>query len=329
MNFSASSCTSSTLSSSSSSLSSSYENETKEKIICCFKDYVLSTCYNECTENTCVNARSPPKRCPHVCKPNRCVCKQGLYRNECGECVEKDKCKKVCEPKPALLCTGENEMMVGCFDESKARVCPQKSCAYSNYGFQGHSQPKNLCILNKCECMAGYLRNKCGKCVPERECNKKCSVKCEDPCSGPNEVRVKYYRESEARTCKNYLMPPKYKDRKERVQYNICDCREGHRRDGCGRCVPKAQCYSQVPCKCTNPCADPNEEWQFGNDCLIRTCKNLFELPLKLCINTGYYSCDCSGTKDLWRNEDGECVPRDKCPPPPPPPPETPTEITT
>lgn len=254
--------------------------------------------------------RNPPKNFKHECQPNRCVCKKGLYLNEYNECVIRERCKKMNEPKDFIRCTGENEVVIGCYDESKARVCPCGNSTKRNV-FPKKYKSRNQCILNKCDCVDDFLRNICGKCIPEKKCHEKCTVNINDPCSGPNEVRVKFYQECKARKCSN-LNSMKCTGEAAKIQRNVCECDNGYWRDGCDQCVPESQC--SIPCKCTNPCVDPNEEWQFGNKCMERTCQNMWELPRKLCLAKGYYKCDCSGVRDLWR-DGNKCVPRDQCPP--------------
>lgn len=283
-------------------------------MICCFKDEIYTHYHNKCYENTCANVRNPPKYCTKSKHQRHCVCRKHLYRNEHDECVPIEQCRNVSEPREFLRCPGQNEELIGCYDEANARICPEKGCSKQDNIFRKPPKSSHKCILNKCDCIEGFLRNIYGNCVPEKDCHNKYKVKASDPCPGLNEVRVKHIKKCDIQKCAN-LRHKKRKCRGDgaRYLYNICICAKGYWRDDCGRCIPKNQCH--VPCKCTNPSTDPNKDYQFGNDCLARTCENLWLLPLKLCLNTGYYRWECSAKRDLWENEEKECVPRDKCPP--------------
>lgn len=298
--------------------SASQSGSSNDQQVCCFKDTVFTSSYNVCTENTCANLKNPPENCPKD-ESNACVCREGLYRNECNECVMKEECSKNCTRPTKLQCTGQFEMLYGCLDPTQARVCPTTRCSKPRdflLKYAKRSNQSGLCALNTCDCIDGYLRNKCGQCVPANECGRKSCIGKFTPCSEPNEVRVKKYRKCTARTCKNLKSPMKCKGKAARVRKNMCDCKIGYRRNKCGKCVPETECNDNVPCVCTNPCLEqgPTREWQCLNECNRPTCKNYYELPAKRCSSECTYVCSCSGTQNLWFNGT-VCVRGDRCPP--------------
>lgn len=286
--------------------------------ICCSKDTVVSPCFNPCKENTCANLKnSSSSICLKDCVLNVCVCKGGLFRNECNECVPEQDCTKPCALPKLLECTGQFETLYGCLDPTQARVCLTSRCSKPRdfllkYALQ--SNQKGLCAPNTCDCIDGYLRNKCGQCVPANECGRKCCVGKLTPCSGPNEVRRKKLRKCKERTCKNLQFPMKCKGRAGRVRKNVCDCKKGYWRNECGKCVTKDKCNDNSPCVCTNSCVGEGREMQCFNRCMSSTCKNYYELPHKSCPKDCNYVCACSKRLNMWYNGTA-CVPGDQCPP--------------
>lgn len=283
--------------------------------VCCFENMEVTSCYKTCAENTCVNLLNPPKQCTSNCTKNVCVCRDGLYRNGCNECVTQDQCSTSCGRFQPQQCTGKHEMIRGCFDPTKSKVCPEvKFSKPRDIFFKPKPFQPGLCVLSVCDCIDGYLRNKCGECVAPSECGKKCCIgKCSQ-CTGPNEIRVKHFRKCTARTCKNLKSPLKCEGKAGRVRINVCDCKIGYRRDNCGRCVPEDQCNSTAPCFCTDPCSPVGSEWLCLNECNRRNCRNYYELKTKTCEPDCLYGCFCSATLDQWWNGTA-CVPGDQCPP--------------
>lgn len=232
-------------------------------------------------------------------------------------------CDKPCSLRP-IQCNGQNEKLVGCFDPLKARICrnarpsQDPSCPADSpfqleldkkFDWSDDRSSKDMCILNVCDCVPGYSRNKCGICVKDTECDRPCRPALCFPCSDPNEIRYKRLRECEVRSCAN-LERANDCTKTERMFRNQCDCKDGYARDDCGRCVPELECHNQRPCQCTNPCKKNNEEWRCVNTCTEYTCSNAY--VQKLCISDSCsYKCDC--VEGLWRNKDGECVLKKKC----------------
>lgn len=228
---------------------------------------VVSNHYRWCDENTCDNLLNPPQNCTIDCfDKDICVCKKGLYRNQCNKCVTAAECRTNCSLYEPIVCTGDNEELDPCFDPTTAKVCPHVRCSNPRDLFLRAAKRKQpgLCALTICDCKDGFLRNKCGKCVPEAECSRKCTIRESDPCRGPNEVRItKYYKRRYSRSCSN-------KKERRRIKKSVCVCAEGTVRDPCGQCIPETWLNVKAPsCLVTNPCQNVpinDLEWQ----CLVK-----------------------------------------------------------
>lgn len=164
--------------------------------VCPLPNFEPTTCYNECSEHTCANLRkeqSGPVICTKECQvsggPNgNCVCAGNLYRNDCNVCVEKEHCNT--NTTMPCKCNQPFEEMkyvsyrLGCRlpnhcnkwkscerRSHKRRHCNGKSCKRS----EKCKRPKHCrCRRERryrqvCSCQAGYIRNRCGVCVPPIE----------------------------------------------------------------------------------------------------------------------------------------------------------------
>lgn len=280
--------------------------------VCCLARQVVSPCYKYCTENTCENLLNPPQICNVTCEYNNCVCADGFYRNECNECVTADQCRHQCTFSKPLTCPGANEKVNGCFDPTEAKVCENvERSELRDIFFKSKGSQPGLCALNVCDCIDGYLRNRCGQCVKAVDCRKKCCARKNDPCSQPNEFRV-------TRHCKQWRSSNSCKtsSRSRRSKGN-CVCQCGFTRDHCGSCVEPFERAFKQSCMCTNPCATVpanDVEWQCANKCNQRDCRTMYELKNKTCELDCVYSCQCSVTKNLWYNG-SHCVGPEECPP--------------
>lgn len=299
--------------------------------VCCLKDQVVSDCYNECSANTCANLKNPPRICTLKCATDVCVCKKGLYLNECNECVSADQCYTDCKKPEAIKCKGPFESLYGCFNSNEAKVCPDISYSRPRDAFLQFSlisKQKNLCALNICDCSNGFLRNKCGECVQPGDCGKSCHrIACEEPNAEVRKVLTYQNCEININECENETCTEKCADeqcrekcktnnikcKKCRIIRHICVCKAGYARNKCGMCVLANKAMDDVPCLCTNPCSDPNQEWQCYNECNRPTCQNYYDLPTKLCSKSCSYDCYCSQNKGLWFNGTA-CVPSIMCP---------------
>lgn len=295
------------------------------EVICCGRNEGLNPCSNQFTERTCDNRNRQFPLVPYPCEENPCDCIEGFRRNACGECVREDLCDAPCDMRP-IRCKGQNEELIGCFDPSQARVCrvdwEEPSCPsktpfpikFDEKFSWTVASSRDKCILNVCDCKAGFSRNRCGLCVPDNECDNPCKVKRRDKCSDPKEKRYLRLRECDAHSCSN-LKLRKHNETKEWQETDVvfraqCDCKNGFFRDDCGRCVPEHECDDQRPCQCTNPCKKGHEEWRCVNTCTERTCANSY-VPKACFVNFCTFKCDCRN--GLARNKDGKCVLEIKC----------------
>lgn len=252
--------------------------------VCCLANTTVTPCFKWCEERTCEFLLDPPESCDVACVPNICVCVDGLYRNECGACVTADQCKTPCKKFKPFVCSDPNEVIVGCFDPTKAKNCPSDGRSAPTEILSKFVVPKQsgLCALSVCDCKDGYLRNRCGQCVPENQCHEKCCI-------------------SESTDKSN-------------------DCQNGLVRDKCGVCRAAEVANEIAECLCTNPCLQQKtvigNEWQCLNDCNTRYCFNYYELEVfknKTCPDECVYACQCSQRNNLWYNGT-QCVTADKCP---------------
>lgn len=169
--------------------------------ICPLPNYVPTNCYNACSEKTCANKRKGNQICTKECQlgggPNgNCVCKADYIRNDCNECVPEDQCD-------VNYCIGPNEELKTITYHTVCRLpkycrtkkrCSGNSCKGNSCHKKSHrrkscrgklcrkkSKRSNNCHLPKecrckrevqeCVCKDGFVRNKCGVCVPQGQAN--------------------------------------------------------------------------------------------------------------------------------------------------------------
>uniref|UniRef100_A0A1I7X5E9 Trypsin Inhibitor like cysteine rich domain protein n=1 Tax=Heterorhabditis bacteriophora TaxID=37862 RepID=A0A1I7X5E9_HETBA len=63
----------------------------------CEEGEILAECGNIC-EPKCKDIGKPPRPCVLICAPRACTCVNGLYRDNKGKCVSKDKCSSATPP---------------------------------------------------------------------------------------------------------------------------------------------------------------------------------------------------------------------------------------
>lgn len=243
----------------------------------CPANFVPTTCYNECTENTCANAQLPNRGCPAYCQtsggPNgMCVCAGNLYRIDDNRCVPLGQCSTTATtptatqtptpttrptqsptqtptPRPTQtpiqtppatptpICPLPNYVPTTCYN-----ACSEKTCANKR-------KPNQICSREcqlaggpngNCVCKAGYIRNDCNECVPEDQCDV-------DGCSRPNEELITISIHTVCRV-------PKYCRTKKRCSRKSCkgrkSCHKGksHRRSN--RKKSKRSCRLPKECRC-------------------------------------------------------------------------------
>lgn len=178
-------------------------------------------CYNPCFALTCDNLDPNPNIfCTLECRI-QCDCIEGYRRlPSTGRCVPVEQCPNYC---------GVNQVKVNCYTNcSDSRHCP---------GTVDPAPADGSCTLacNKgdCECVNGYVRNRCGVCVLDTECSNPCSCNkrrekpdCMNSCS--------------ARTCEHATSGILRKC-VSNCSYT-CECELGFVRDNYGNCVTVDEC---------------------------------------------------------------------------------------
>ncbi|XP_026328619.1 zonadhesin-like [Hyposmocoma kahamanoa] len=248
--------------------------------------------FSNCTQAVCRNQYcsqvGKPVACPGVtagsCETG-CVCKEGYYRDQKGNCIPEKECPSQC---PA------NERYVQC----PSTMCLPQRCDQLGYpiacpspGPDGQCPGKPGCI-----CDAGYVRNNEGKCVPQKECPS-CGgdPNAESGCGNHCGRRCSDYKKSNV-ACPLFCM------------LNGCNCKKGYvYDDNIRKCV--------LPEDCTPDCP-ANEEWNTcanGGCYSARNCSQIGN-PV-VCVDPLKCKGGCLCKDKFLRNDEtGVCVPIDKCP---------------
>ncbi|CAH0583154.1 unnamed protein product [Chrysodeixis includens] len=222
--------------------------------------------------------------------PGGCVCKEGHLRfNETDDrCVPVSEC-------PQLECTKPNEVW-----EPNPPKCLRERCDSRNLDCDFQIQQPPRCI-----CKPGYFRNQDDVCVLASECS------APQPKCGLNEVSVPCRTVCPPQNCE---IP--YTDYACTEETKICepgcDCLPNHLRNGSGICVPNEECpYPSTPVCGIN---------EIARDCKTlcppQTC--LSKYALFRCIDEIPCEPGCDCVANYLRDENGKCVPSEKCPPLPP-----------
>ncbi|CAK1603931.1 unnamed protein product [Parnassius mnemosyne] len=134
-----------------------------------FTDESMCTRPNE--ELKCVKSCPPEKTCQNcdtqfecidnateICK-KECICKEGFYRNNKGDCVTREMCDEA-------MCTRPNEEL------KCVKSCPtEKTCQNCDIQFNCIDNATEIC-KNECICKEGFYRNDKGDCVTKEMCGK-------------------------------------------------------------------------------------------------------------------------------------------------------------
>ncbi|KAM3962918.1 zonadhesin [Aphomia sociella] len=181
----------------------------RNEVLACVKDCPPErTCRNKGIRFSCVVDDKPCKQ--------KCVCKEGFYRNINGECVTGEQCD---------MCPGEHEYY----------AC---GVACDNVCSQLHEQNKTNCpIVNikcneKCYCEDGYARDDNGICIPIENCRPTC---------GANEVYSICKKSCPPETCLSLVA--KFRCNANELCKPRCTCKPGYLRLKTGApCMPIRQC---------------------------------------------------------------------------------------
>lgn len=127
----------------------------------------------------------------------------------------------------AAVC-GDNEKIVDCYNSCSPRTCPN---AIHDSGIVCPA----ICETDKCDCNDGYLRNKCGLCVPEADCLHSCA------CKSRETEEMRCVNECSVRSCSNIVSDVE-PNCSTHFCTDICDCKLGYARKWTGECVLEQQC---------------------------------------------------------------------------------------
>lgn len=123
-----------------------------------------------------------------------------------------------------------------CFSPCSPRTCPNAIHSY-------HGNPPlcpMMCETGVCDCQEGFLRNKCGVCVPEVYCSMSCECKDEE------KEEKRCVENCATRTCEHILSNKP----REMCQSNFCtdrcECKPGFARDRFDECVEIDHCYEKM-----------------------------------------------------------------------------------
>uniref|UniRef100_A0A1I8A2H2 TIL domain-containing protein n=1 Tax=Steinernema glaseri TaxID=37863 RepID=A0A1I8A2H2_9BILA len=177
----------------------------------------FTVCGAEC-EPTC--SEPFPAFCSDHCVQDVCQCAPGFVRDTNNKCVRFSECQEV-------------------DDSSCGRFEKFQSCGTACEPTCDNPEPKDCtqqCLLDVCQCRAGYVRNDKGKCVKKAHCPKKEAPKQERIC-GLHE-RFQTCGSACEPTCEN----PKPAFCTEQCIVDVCQCEAGFVRHVSGLCVTPGQC---------------------------------------------------------------------------------------
>ncbi|XP_069354904.1 tenascin-like [Maniola hyperantus] len=261
----------------------------------CGQHEVLSSCANRvCDYQKCSEVGEPIEciRMSHRHCKRGCVCRQNYLRADNGTCILASQCPN------ALKCPKPNEYYDACPPQ-----CPSRTCGVMD-NRTACPEPLEVgdprCPPGSCRCNVGFYRDSDGSCVTWNLC-KTCPE---------NETAVSCFQaKCERRDCSDLGQPVAC----VRIDPMFCTvgclCQEGFLRNNNGTCIPINQC-PEAQCEDNEefddcPPACPGE--QCGVDPSVVLCLALPDDP------TCEPACRCR--VGYLRNNNGKCIPRNKCPP--------------
>nr|XP_034824830.1 zonadhesin-like [Maniola hyperantus] len=259
----------------------------------CGQHEVLSSCANRvCDYQKCSEVGEPIEciRMSHRHCKRGCVCRQNYLRADNGTCILASQCPN------ALKCPKPNEYYDACPPQ-----CPSRTCGVMD-NRTACPEPLEVgdprCPPGSCRCNVGFYRDSDGSCVTWNLC-KTCPE---------NETAVSCFQaKCERRDCSDLGQPVAC----VRIDPMFCTvgclCQEGFLRNNNGTCIPINQC-PEAQCEDNEefddcPPACPGE--QCGVDPSVVLCLALPDDP------TCEPACRCR--VGYLRNNNGKCIPRNKC----------------
>ncbi|CEF61712.1 Trypsin Inhibitor-like, cysteine rich domain-containing protein, partial [Strongyloides ratti] len=266
--------------------------------ISCPKNMVYNNCPSPC-QPKCDDIDPGFVICPKKCLKPGCECRDPFLLNDKGECVTIEECPGyVGTPttSPAPISCPANMVYVTC-----RSACPPK-CSVEN----GKLQPCiKICRSPGCECQEPFALNDQGECIPREECptNNTTTTTSPAPISCPANMVYTTCRSACPPRCaieNGVPQPCVYK-----CLSPGCECRAPFAFNDKGECIPRRECpiipkcpknmfYSTCTSSCPPRCSIANGKPQ---PCVFK------------CNAPG---CECLPPFAL--NDEGECIPRSKCP---------------
>lgn len=264
-------------------------------------------CVSECTEDefcdgtVCVECNSEIP-CPDgkICENGACVCPDGQFENERGECVP---CLEGTCP-PCHVCTPEGCKPIDCGD----KVCDPLTGKCVECVGSGDCGPNEICKDNECVCKEGYVRDANGNCVKGRECDT--DIDCPDCfiCDQFGNCIEKECPAGEICIDDECVIPCEHGgdcppgfgcDGEKCVECSELDCAslECENVLGCG-CNRENQCVDTT--KCSGDCAT-YADCGPGCTCYDGECISCEDLPCDLCDTP---NCACIGGKCVSTNKE-------------------------
>nr|XP_049703173.1 zonadhesin isoform X6 [Helicoverpa armigera] len=258
----------------------------------------LNTClFNEewssCVQSTCRAQNCTQKgltvECPNFnigdCTSG-CICKENYLRDESGFCVPEESCDKKEEP---TTCP-PNEEFSKCF----LRICRAQFCQDKGQDIPCPDIPEESC-LEGCVCKEGYLRNKNGECIAEKECSA-------DLCTAHEEFSNCTQAVCRAQNCTDKGIPQACPSVADGDCKQGCICKEGYFRDKNGYCVPEELCNKEC---------GTNQELRCMNSCPPqKTCSTRM---FAVTCPPSPYVCKCVCKPGHVKDDNGQCIPEEQC----------------
>ncbi|GFY60956.1 zonadhesin [Trichonephila inaurata madagascariensis] len=259
----------------------------------CRSNEVYNQCGSACPP-TCSD-RGENQICTLQCVAG-CFCKEGLVRDDEGECVKPKDCPQSTQepqgPGGSTETCKKNEEYLPC-----GSACPP-TCSNS-----GKNEICTTQCVSGCFCKKGFLRNDQGECVRPEECSgdgngpsKEC---------GKDEIYYDECAPSCTGTCDTYKRKNMHCPRCRPG----CWCKKGFVKNKNGNCIPISKCPSGT--KMPHPCPEKQQHYECIPSCK-RTCMTYNSSSAFCAKEACLKGCFCK--EGYVMNKEGECVRPEKCP---------------
>ncbi|KAH9629157.1 hypothetical protein HF086_014827 [Spodoptera exigua] len=258
--------------------------------------------YSECIQGECralnctqiaptCSENEQLENCSQSCTSDNCPYSEDQMKNEV--CSKSD----TCIPRSDLC--AENEEYSPCTQ----RTCRPENCSDRNSTMENCSSVDDELCERGCVCKENFYRNDEGNCVPSEECEAPSCPTNEEfvPCVQGVCRAMNCWEKSENVSCPE--IPEDECD-------SGCVCKENYLRAENGTCVPEDTCQA-VTCP-------PNEEFSSCSQAVCRAfdCKERGQpIPCPMILE-GSCIKECICKYGYLRDENGDCIPEETCPPP-------------